>query len=104
MTDSQRLQASAEIRRELDWSLKETLNADGSFKTSELDDTPGDAMENGVGFLRLVGYFDHSLRFWTNDEFPEAEQVRRKILDRIRSVGTKDSGYRNAWDELGTPR
>ena len=44
-----------EIQRMLDWCLSQSLQADGSFKTSEIDDTLGDAQMYGAWFLRDAG-------------------------------------------------
>jgi len=43
--------------------------SDGSFKTSDLDDTMGDAFFYGVAFLKETGYFQNKKCFWTNQSF-----------------------------------
>jgi len=50
-----RAQARAEISRMLDWCLTKSLQKDGSFKVTELDDTTGDAFSYGVSFLTERG-------------------------------------------------
>jgi hypothetical protein len=91
---------AAEMRRELNWSLRESLLPSGEFKLSELDDTLGDAFENGVGFLFQVGYFKKKNRFWTDEDFPEAEDLKKKIIQRIHEIGTADSAMKSALSYL----
>ena len=55
LDEKSRRAVRAEISRMLNWCLTESLQPDGSFKTSALDDTFGDAMEYGVSFLKDVG-------------------------------------------------
>ncbi|HZZ56525.1 MAG TPA: alpha/beta hydrolase, partial [Opitutaceae bacterium] len=70
--------AGAEIARRLQWTLHSSLQPDGSFRTG-----PGRPLETaedqGVSFLAQAGYFNRSLRFWTTEEFPEADAVRLRI-------------------------
>jgi len=74
-----RERARVQISRMLTWSLTKSLQPDGSFKPSDLDDTASDAYEYGVWFLDEVGYFDRTKRFWTEQEFPNAQAVRARI-------------------------
>jgi hypothetical protein len=91
-----RSRASAQIGRILDWCLKDSLQPDGSFKVSELDDTLGDAFYYGVSFLNDVGYFDKAKRFWTDTDFPDAEATRARIQSRIESIGLADPNIAEA--------
>jgi hypothetical protein len=95
-----RAKVRASIARMLAWCLANSLQPDGSFKVSELDDTVGDAYSYGVSFLRETGYFSRQERFWTNEEFPEAAGVRARIETRIKSIGLNDPGVRDAWETL----
>jgi len=95
-----RAKVRAAIEKMLAWCLANSLQGDGSFKVSELDDTVGDAYSYGVSFLREAGYFSRQERFWTNEEFPDAARVRRRIEDRIKSIGLNDPGVRDAWENL----
>jgi hypothetical protein len=55
-----------------------------------------------VAFLNRIGFFDQSKRFWTNQEFPEADGIRQRIIGYI--VKHRDTGgtyYEDALDELG---
>ena len=99
--EAERAEMAAEIQATLDFSLKESLTDAGEFKTSDLDDTPGDAAENGVSFLREVGYFDKSKRFWTSQTFPGAEELRKKITQHLQSTGLVDPAFRRAYDMIG---
>lgn len=92
--------ARAEISRMLKWSLAESYQPDGSFKTSAIDDTFGDAMEYGVRFLRETGFFNQKERFWTDQEFPEAETIRTKIKARIESAGLNTPELKRAHKKL----
>lgn len=85
-----RSRGSAEIARMLDWCLKNSLQPDGSFKVSELDDTLGDAYYYGVSFLTDAGYFDKAKRFWTDKDFRDAAPTRARIQSRIESIGLAD--------------
>jgi hypothetical protein len=92
--------ARHEIAQMLQWCLTESLDADGAFKTSDLDDTLGDAFVYGVSFLRDAGYFRKSDCFWTDQNFPEAEAVRNRILARLQSIGLNDPGLKEAYKIL----
>jgi len=95
-----RAQARAEIAKMLDWCLKESYQADGSFKVSELDDTAGDAYMYGVAFLKEAGYFRRDERFWTSQDFPEARTVHDRIEGKLKTIGTGDPGMRSAYEIL----
>ena len=51
LDESARQQARTEISGMLDWCLTQSLQPDGSFKVSELDDTTGDAYNYAVSFF-----------------------------------------------------
>jgi hypothetical protein len=97
LDEATRARGAAEINRMLDWCLKNSLQPDGSFKVSELDDTLGDAFYYGVSFLTDAGYFDKSKRFWTNKDFPDSEATRAKIQSRIQSIGLSDPNIAEAY-------
>jgi hypothetical protein len=105
MSGPQRTAAAAEIAKMLDWCLRRSLQADGSFKPDvNSTDSSEESTAWGVAFLSRIGYFDPSLRFWTSASYPEAEQVRLRLLDYIQKH--KDSGgagggyYESALQEL----
>jgi hypothetical protein len=95
-----RQQARAEIARMLDWCLTQSLQPDGSFKVSDLDDTVGDAYSYGVSFLRETGYFRREDRFWTDQDFPQSGSVRDRIEAKLKSIGLSDPGIKGAYDDL----
>jgi len=106
-SDAQKNAMATEINKMLQWCLTESLQQDGSFKSSKADGA--DSLEEitawGVAFLNRIGFFDRSKRFWTNQEFPEAEGIRQRIIAFIlhhRASGGAGGGYyEDALDELG---
>ena len=84
----------------LQWCLTKSYQPDGSFKMSDLDDTPGDAFRYGIWFLQETGYFQRKDRFWTDRDFPDADQVRRRIEARLQTIGLSDPALREAYDTL----
>lgn len=96
-----RARARAAISRYLTYCLTQTLRPDGSFRTSDLDDTAGDATYYGVHLLSDAGYFSRRKRFWTDESFPDAEAVKRRILASIETVGLEDPEFQKAYRTLG---
>ncbi len=108
MNEAQRRAASIEIEKMLQWCLKDSVLPDGSFRAG----TGGeDSLEEdeyfGVAFLARAGYFDVSRRFWTDQQFPEAENLRRRLIDFIQrhkaSGAAGGAYYESALRELGNP-
>jgi hypothetical protein len=95
-----REEARAEIARMLHWCLTKSYQPDGSFKMSDLDDTPGDAFRYGIWFLQESGYFQRKDRFWTDQDFPGADQVRRRIEARLQTIGLNDPAIQEAYHTL----
>lgn len=95
-----REQSRCEISRMLTWSLTKSLQPDGSFKTSDLDNTTSDAYEYGVWFLDEAGYFNKQKRFWTNQDFPNAQEVRARIASKLKATGLSDPGLKGTYDML----
>ena len=100
LDDGTRSQARAEISRMLTWCLRQSLQPDGSFKVSDLDDTSGDAYEYGVDFLAEIGYFEPKERFWTNETFPDAESVRNRIGMKLKQTGLNDPKFNGVYAVL----
>jgi hypothetical protein len=100
LDESTRQQARAEISQMLDWCLTKSLQPDGSFKVSELDDTTGDAFNYGVSFLNEAGYFKRADRFWTDQDFPESNAIRDRIEAKLKSIGLNDPDMKDAFDQL----
>jgi hypothetical protein len=109
LNGTQKQAAAAEIHRMLEWCLRESLQADGSFPA---DNGSSDSIEEseswGVSFLARAGFFDPSKRFWTDEAFPQAEQIRRKLIVFIErhkeTGGAGGTYYENDLQELQTAR
>ncbi len=107
--DAQKQAAAAEIQHMLDWCLRESLQADGSFQP---DAGSNESMEEstswGVSFLARIGFFDPARRFWTDASFPDAEPIRQKMIDYIEkhkaAGGAGGVYYEHDLQELGEPR
>lgn len=93
-----------ELDKMLRWCLTESLRPDGSCLTILPDASLEEAEYFGVAFLARIGYFDRQRRFWTGEEFPEAESVRKKLLAYIgqhrKSGGAGGYYYDSVLDEL----
>jgi len=100
LDEATRQQARAEMSRMLTWCLAHSYQPDGSFKVSDLDDTPGDAYRYGVNFLAELGYFQSKDRFWTDQQFPESRSVHDHIEAKLKSMGLNDPGLKEAYDTL----
>jgi hypothetical protein len=37
----------------------------------------------GISFLARIGFFDPAKRFWTDEKFPLAEQIRQRLIGYI---------------------
>jgi len=86
MTPEQRERGAAEIRNMLHWCLTESLQPDGSFRsTAGADDSIEEGEHFGVNFLARIGYFNKARRFWTDEDFPDAELHRQKITAFIQA-------------------
>jgi hypothetical protein len=103
-SDQQRKTMQAEIEKMMHWCLTESLQPDGSFKPNLADGSLEESMEYGVSFLARIGFFDKSKRFWTNQDFPQAEEVRARILAYVRkhqsSGGAGGTQYQGVLDDL----
>jgi hypothetical protein len=91
----------------LRWCLNESLQPDGSFKLQDSDDSLETSISFGTSFLARLGYFDRSKRFWTDEDFPEAADVRARIVHFVRahmsSGGEGGVYYQDTLKELGAP-
>ena len=82
-----REQVRAEISRMLNWCLTQSCQPDGSFKVSDLDETLVDACSYGDSFLNETGFYRREDRFWTDQDFPEAEAIHGKINAERKKLG-----------------
>jgi hypothetical protein len=104
-SEAQKQAAAAEIRRMLTWCLHESLQPEGSFKP---DEGTSDSLEEsdswGVSFLARIGFFDRARRFWTDEDFPDAEQIRQRLIGYIEkhkaTGGAGGTYYEHALEEL----
>ena len=100
LDETTRRQVRTEISRMLDWCLTNSYQPDGSFKVSDLDDTPGDAYYYGVSFLQEAGYFQSKKRFWTDQKFPTSTKIHDQIKSRLQAVGLNDPKLKDAYSTL----
>jgi hypothetical protein len=103
-SDRQRKAMQAEIEKMLHWCLTGSLQPDGSFKPVIADGSLEESMEYGVAFLARIGFFDKSKRFWTNQDFPQAEEVRARIMAFVKkheaSGGAGGTQYQGVLEDL----
>ena len=83
-TAGQRKAMTAGIQDMLHRCLTESLQPDGSFKHLEADYSIEEATYFGADFLSYIGFFDKSKRVWTDQDFPQAEEVRQRIIGFIK--------------------
>jgi hypothetical protein len=88
-TPAQREEIRAGIRRMLHFAVDESLQPDGTFADPS-EDTLGGSFYFAVALLHEVGFFGKANRFWTDEDFPRAEEVRRRVRSRIRALGLDD--------------
>ena len=89
-TAAQRDEIRGAIRRMIRFAVDESLQPDGTF-LDPAEDTLGSSFYFGVAMLHEVGYFGRTSRFWTDESFPRAEEVRKRVRAKIRSLGLDDS-------------
>jgi len=100
---TQRRRMAAQMKRMLDWCLHDSLQPDGSFKPIIADGSVADAQYYGTSFLARIGFFDPAQRFWTDQSFPSAPQVKARILHFIHAhQGSEPTGdeYRSTLELL----
>ncbi len=102
-TPTQQMAIRAEFHKMLDWCLTESLQTDGSFRERDQESLE-ESQYFGTAFLARLGYFDRTRRFWTDEEFPGAQEAKQNIARFIRahlnSGGEGGSYYRDALAEL----
>jgi hypothetical protein len=101
----QRREIAAEIQKMIDRCLRESLQADGSFKPLSAASSLEETTYFGVAFLSDAGFFDKSKRFWTDRTFPNAELIRQRLIAFIEkhksSGGVGGTYYDSALESLG---
>ena len=107
-SDARRKAMSAEIDKMLHWCLTESLQPDGSFKPMIPDGSIEEGEDYGVAFLARIGFFDKSKRFWTDRDFPEAKEVRERLIAYVQkhqsTGGEGGDQYKSALEELAVTR
>ena len=103
-TPTQKKAIATEIDRMLTWCLRDSLQPDGSFQVNIADGSLEDAEYYGASFLVRAGFFIPAERFWTDRTFPEADDVKKRILGFVRShqtSGATGDHYRSTLEALG---
>ena len=105
VSDHQRRWAQAEIKLMLIWSLKQSLNKDGSFETNG-SYTENESMAYGVKFLNEVGYFNPKKLFWITQkewdrlkddfELPDPQVVAQLISNRLKGLNPNNEELNEA--------
>ena len=84
MDATQRAAAGEAIQGLLDWSLDQSLQADGSFLASAgFASSVSDAQYYGVSLLTKTGYCSTRPAFWTDRVWPEAKDTCCRIARRL---------------------
>lgn len=103
-TSTQRTAMAEEMRKMLHWCLTESLQRDGSFRANSDDDSVEESEYFGAAFLRRIGFFDKARRFWTDQDFPQAAEIRRRIkayiTKRLPTGAAGGAYYRSALERL----
>jgi hypothetical protein len=107
-SEAQKKAIALELHELLQWCLTESLQPDGSFKMWVGDNSKEESTYFGASFLSRIGYFDKSKRFWTDEDFPQTENVRQKIIayieKHLKSGATGGEYYRSALEQLDYKR
>ena len=103
-SEAQKKAMALELHELLQWCLTKSLQPDGSFKMWVGDNSKEESTYFGASFLSRIGYFDKSKRFWTNKDFPQAENVRQNIIayieKHLKSGATGGEYYKSALEQL----
>jgi hypothetical protein len=84
MSHSEKPRATNEIRSMMEWTLTQSLKADGRFKVDPaFFSSLAAEYYYGVSFLDQIGFWSKAQRFWTADEFPNATEVCNLIAGRV---------------------
>jgi len=89
MSPQQQAEAKVQIRRMLDFCLTQSLRPDGSFNLND-EGTIGETFEFPCMFLYEIGFFNKENRFWTQESFPQAHEIARRISRKIKELKLDD--------------
>ena len=101
---AQRDAMRTEIERMLHWCLTDSLQADGSFRSNIADSSLEQGEYYGVSFLERIGFLNSRRRFWTDRNFPEADEVKARIRHFIEAHKSGDAlgdRYKSVLTALG---
>jgi hypothetical protein len=90
MRPDQRRRARHELARLLVWCLETAIAADGTVLARAVGESLPDSYYFAIAFLDTVGFFDPRKRFWTDRSFPQAEELRARLEDRVRALHPND--------------
>ncbi len=101
----QRQAMAVHLQRMLDWCLTQSLQPDGWFAHGG-DNSIEENTYFGVAFLARIGFFDRNRRFWTKEDFPQAPEIRHRIIRYIaehqNTGAVGGTYYENALRELNS--
>jgi hypothetical protein len=101
MSADQRQRAAAAIATMLQWTLSNSLRADGSFKSvPTFFSSLGADFYFGVSFLQTIGYWDPAKRFWTTQSFADAAGVCKQVRAKLVAMGLKSLESQSAFSHL----
>jgi hypothetical protein len=89
-----RAEMSGETDRMLAWCLQESLQCEGSFRSSGDDDSVEEAESFGTVFLSPIGIWNERHRFWTKQDLPQAAGFAHGFEATFSSI--KRAGLREA--------
>ena len=95
MREDQRAAARVQIRRMLDWALTHSIAPDGEISPTAAAEPLGDMYYFAAAFLDTAGYFDKRKRFWTDEDFPQAEKLRATLAAKVRLMA-RDAPFAGA--------
>ena len=101
MTADQRRRASNAIKKMLDWCLAESVMPDGRVLHPDKGDMVPDSYYFAAAFLDTIGYFDRRKRFWTDQDFPEAEARRTGMVAQLRHYNPQLTVIADTLERLG---
>jgi hypothetical protein len=102
----QRLQASQEITKMLDWCLEKSVRCSGEIINPDKGDMVIDSYYFAAAFLDTVGYFDQTKRFWAdNGVLPaDTEPLRTAMIAQLSRFNQDLTVVDDTLDRLGARR
>jgi hypothetical protein len=101
MSPEQKQKAASKIRDMLHWTLNSSLQDDGSFQTvPAFFSSVGAEFYFGVSFLQTIGFWDESQRFWSTEDFSEADAVCTRIKAKLVALALRTHESKTALTHL----